>query len=116
MARRTKQEIAADNQLLERIIDTLHRNDAAVYKAIVLLGNEQTAEEQMAHAAIQHNGKGFSMVDAKYGTYLREVILRDGQLRGKLLTDARRISLKYARTQLFQRAKVKRDLKGAVHG
>lgn len=116
MARRSKEQIAADNQLLESIIKTLNENDTAVCKAIVLLGNEQTAEEKMAHAALQHNGKGFSMVDANYGTFLREVILREGQLRGRLLDDARRISLKYARTQLFERAKVKRDLKGAANG
>ncbi len=49
------------------------------------------------------------MVDANYGTFLRDVILREGQLRGRLLSDARRISLKYARTQLFERAKLKRE-------
>ena len=116
MARRSKEQIAADNNLLESIIETLKTNDVAVCKAIVLLGNDQTAEEQAAHAALQHNGKGFSMVDANYGTFLREVILREGKLRGKLLTDGRRIALKYAKTQLFERAKVKRDRKGAANG
>ncbi|MND90862.1 hypothetical protein D3C80_829580 [compost metagenome] len=112
MARRTKAEVAADNALIESIIKTLNENDVAVCKAIVLIGNDQTAEEKEAHAALQHNGKGFSMVDANYGTFLRDVILREGKLRGKLLADGRRIALKYARTQLFDRAKKKRDRHG----
>ncbi|MNB85829.1 hypothetical protein D3C75_327500 [compost metagenome] len=119
MARRTKAEVAADNALIESIINTLNSSDVAVCKAIVLIGNDQTAEENAAHAALQHNGKGWSMVDANYGTFLREVILRDGKLRGKLLDDARRISLKYAKTQLFERAKIKRAreaAKGTAHG
>lgn len=109
MARRTKEQVAADNALIESIIKSLNESDVAVCKAIVLIGNDQTAEEKEAHAALQHNGKGFSMVDANYGTFLRDVILREGQLRGRLLSDARRISLKYARTQLFERAKLKRE-------
>lgn len=109
MARRSKEQVAADNALIESIIKSLNESDVAVCKAIVLIGNDQTAEEKEAHAALQHNGKGFSMVDANYGTFLREVILREGKLRGRLLDDARRISLKYARTQLFERAKLKRE-------
>lgn len=112
MARRSKEQVAADNALIESIIKTLNENDVAVCKAIVLIGNDQTAEEKEAHAALQHNGKGFSMVDANYGTFLRDVILREGKLRGRLLDDGRRIALKYARTQLFERAKKKRDLHG----
>jgi len=112
MARRTKEQVAADNALIESIIKSLNESDVAVCKAIVLIGNEQTAEEKNAHAALQHNGKGFSMVDANYGTFLREVILREGKLYGKLLDGARKMALKYARTQLFERAKIKRDRHG----
>lgn len=112
MARRTSEEVAADKALVAAIIRALNEDTQAVCKAIVLLGNEQTPEEEAAHAALQHNGRGWSMVDANYGTFLRDVILRDGTLRGKLLDDARRIALKYARTQLFERAKRKRALGG----
>lgn len=108
MARRTREEVAADNALIESIIKALNEDDAAVAKAIVVIGNAQTSDEMSAHAALQHNGRGWSMVDANYGTFLREVVLRDGRLRGRLLDDARRIALKYAKTQLFERAKAKR--------
>lgn len=118
MARRTREQVAADNALIESIITTLNSSDVAVCKAIVVIGNDQTAQEKEAHAALQHNGKGWSMVDANYGTFLRETILREGKLRGKLLADARRIALKYARTQLFERAKIKRakQAQGGGHG
>lgn len=107
MARRSREEVAADNALIERIIKSLNESDAAVTKAIIVIGNEQTSNELTSHAALEHNGRGWSMVDANYGTFLRETALREGKLWGKLLVDARRIALKYAKTQLFARAKAK---------
>lgn len=113
MARRTREQVIADNELIARIIKTLNEDDFAVAKAIVVIGNDQTEDELSAQAALQHNGRGWSMVDANYGTFLRSVVLRDGKLQGKLLADGRRIALKYARTQLFERAKQKIAAKGA---
>lgn len=109
MARRTSAQVQADNKLIEDIRASLETNPKAVYRAIKMLRDMQTVDEQSSHATLQSNGAGFSMVDANYGTFLADVIDREGSLRGRLLVDGRRIALKYARTQLFAAAKEKRD-------
>jgi hypothetical protein len=109
MARRTKEQVKADNELIERIRQSLETNPKAVCRAIMLLQRKQTADEQNSHATLQSNGVGFSMTDANYGSFLASVIAREGSLRGKLLTDARRLALKYHRTQLFQAAKERQN-------
>lgn len=111
MARRTSEQVKADNKLVEDIQNSLNTNPSAVVKAIRMLRDMQTADEQSSNATLQSNGRGFSMVDANYGTFLASVADRDGTLRGKLLNDARRLALKYSRTQLFEAAKAKRDAK-----
>lgn len=109
MARRTSEQVKADNLLIENIRRSLETNPKAVARALCMLRDMQTADEQSSNATLQHNGVGFSMVDANYGQFLAGVVDRDGGLRGKLLEDGRRLALKYSRTQLFEAAKAKRD-------
>lgn len=109
MARRTSAQVAADNQLIEDIRSSLQNNPKAVCRALKMLAALQTEDERSSKATLQHNSSGFTMVDANYGTFLAEVIDREGGLRGKFLEDGRRIALKYSRTQLFAKAKEKRD-------
>ncbi|MNC24624.1 hypothetical protein D3C75_726830 [compost metagenome] len=106
--RRTKEEIKADNELLDRIIRHLDGNPEAVVRAIILIGDAQTQDEQEHHAALQHNGVGWSMMDANFGTFLHSVAKQQGKFHGKLLDQARTLAKKYAKTQLFAHAKAKR--------
>lgn len=112
MARRTKEQMKADNELLDRINRHLDTNPEAVVRAIILIGDAQTQDEQEHRAALQHNGAGWSMVDANYGTFLHSVAKQNGRFYGKLLDDARRLAKKYAKTQLFAHAKAKRAKEG----
>lgn len=107
MARRTKEEIAADNALLERIHRHLDGNNEAVVRAIILIGDAQTQDEKEASAALQHNGVGWSMVDANYGNWLYGIAKEKGVFYGKNLDGARRLAKKYAKTQLMAHAKAK---------
>ena len=112
MARRTKEQIKADNELLDRIIRHIKGNPEAVVRAIILIGDAQTKDEQEAQAALQHNGAGWSMADANYGTFLHRIAKADGRFPAKLFDSAQRLALKYARTQLFAHAKAKRAKEG----
>lgn len=109
MARRTSEQVKADNKLKDDIRNSLENNPKAVCKALTMLRNRQTADERNSHATLQSNGQGFTMADANYGTFLAGVVDREGNLRGKFLADGRRIALKYVNTQLFEAAKEKRD-------
>lgn len=109
MARRTSDQVRADNVLIDQIRQSIETNPKTVVRAITLLASFQTAGEKEMKASAVDNGQGFSQVDANYGTFLAEVAAREGRLHGKFLNDARRIALKYHRTQLFEAAKAKRD-------
>lgn len=108
MARRTKEQIKADNELLDRINHHLDNNPEAVVRAVILIGDAQTQDEQDQHAALQHNGVGWSMMDANFGSFLHSVAKQNGRFNGKLLDQARHLVKKYAKTQLFAHAKAKR--------
>lgn len=109
MARRTKQQIEEDNKLLDEIRTSISNNPKAVCKAIRILHGYQTEEERLQHATTRTNGVGFSAMDANFGSFLYEVIQRDGTLKGKLLEQGRRLAMKYAKTQLFAVAKAKQN-------
>ncbi len=97
----------ADQPIVDSIIKALETNDKAVEKAILILGSYQTASEQESHAALVHNGRGFSRAHANFGMWAYKILISGGHLRGNALTKAREITLRYARTQLLERAKEK---------
>ncbi len=111
--RRTKEEVKADNELLDRINRHLEANPEAVVRAIILIGDAQTRDEQEQQAALQHNGVGWSMVDAHYGSFLHEIAKREGRFYGKNLEGAKKLAKKYAKTQLFNHAKAKQKKEAA---
>lgn len=114
MARRTSEQVKADEALIEEIKQSLQTNPKAVCRAIMLLQRNQTADERTAHATLQRNNVGFTMVDADFGAFLAGVIAREHTLRGSLLEKGRKMTMKYARTQLFAAAKERRN--GKSHG
>lgn len=110
MARRTKAQVQEDEALIKAIVDSLYKNPQAVTKAILILGDNQTPGEKDCKATVDSNGIGFSMVHATYGTFLYNIAVREGKLFGPNLEAARKIALRYARTQLFAAAKAKREV------
>lgn len=94
----------ADQPVVESILKALDENPQAVMRAIVIIGNNQTAEEMASEATLQHNGVGFTGTDARYGTYLYGQIKSGRGLSAKMLEGARKMAKKYARTQLLASA------------
>jgi len=123
MARRTKEEVAAERALVERIHASLDRSVAAVERAMVLLYERQTAAEQASEITTEHNAVGFSANDATVGTRIvKNVILRataagvrpGKRLWGTSLAISRRIAHRYAATQLLDAALAKRGAEDAA--
>lgn len=102
----------ADRPLVDKIIHSLDTNNAAVERAMLLLGDRQTQEELANEATLKHNSIGFSSAHARFGAYVYGVLKNGGHLKGKTLTVARHIAKRYARTQLLQLAKDKLSQQG----
>jgi hypothetical protein len=51
-----------------QIIELLATKDKAIARALVVLKNNQTADEQMCEATTHHNGRGFRPCHARVGT------------------------------------------------
>lgn len=105
MARRSKEEIAAEKALISRIYDAIDNDPRAVAKAIYTVGKNQTQSEQESHAALNDNGIGWSRCDANFGQFLFNVVSEKGYVPTGLLDKARSLIRKYAKTQLLTRAK-----------
>lgn len=103
----------ADQPLVDAILKSLDTNDAAVEKAIRILAERQTAEELAKEATLKHNLVGFSSAHARFGALAYDIVSKGGHLKGKLLTVARHIAKRYARTQLLAIAKEKAAQKEA---
>lgn len=103
----------ADQPIVDAILKSLEENDAAVEKAMLLLGRRQTPEELAQEATLKHNNVGFSSAHARFGALAYDIVSKGGHLKGKLLTVARHIAKRYARTQLLAIAKEKAAQKEA---
>jgi len=80
----------------EEIKELLMKSDKAVMRGLVVIYSLQTAEERSAEVTIEHNGVGFSGVDAKFLSSLAEQIQKRGSLSEKQMFYARKKILKYA--------------------
>jgi hypothetical protein len=79
----------------DEIVDLLAKRDRAVEKALVVLFDRQTADEQATDATAHHNRVGFNGVDAKFGSSLARQV-RDGRgLSNRQMAAARRMVAKY---------------------
>ena len=67
------------------IIDLLQRNDKAIARALVVLNERQTIDEQTSEATKYHNGVGFTGADAAMGTSMAQFYARRGYLTEKQL-------------------------------
>lgn len=118
MGRRSSAEVAADREMVARIVASLNSSVAAVERAMVLLYKRQTATEQEAEITTEHNAVGFAANDATVATRItKNVILKayaagvpeGSRLWGSSLEIARRIAKRYAATQLLEAAKAKAE-------
>lgn len=80
----------------EEIEDLISKSNKAVGRALVRLYERQTQEEKNVDAALVENGRGFSKVDAEFGSSLARSFTEYGHFTGKQLPYARKIALKYA--------------------
>ena len=65
------------------IVNLLRVNDRAVARALVVLKNRQTADEQRAEESKYHNGRGFRPCHAAVGTSMAMFYERNGYLTQK---------------------------------
>lgn len=94
----------------EFILDLLSRNDRAVERAIVVLFENQTADEQLSANTRHENGRGFRKNHARKGTYYAKWVLSGRKLTGEHLENARGMARLYVR-QLVEAARVKQASK-----
>ena len=81
----------------------LKNNSRAVQRAMIVLYNRQTADEQSTETTRHHNGIGFSHWAARSGTYYANWVLKGRRLSGRHLEKARKIALHHSR-QLVEEA------------
>ncbi len=67
------------------IIKLLQTNDKAIARALVVLNERQTADEQRSEDTKYHNGIGFTGADAKMGTSMAKFYEARGYLSPKQL-------------------------------
>lgn len=80
----------------EEIKTMLQTNDNAVLRGVVVIYSLQTADEKAVGETREHNGVGFSGVDAEFMSSIAKFILSRGYLTDKQMTYARKKILKYA--------------------
>jgi hypothetical protein len=74
----------------ESITALLARNDNAVERALLVLFDRQTADEQMTDATRQHNGRGFTAFDAEIFSSFAKQVRQGRTLSPKQLALARK--------------------------
>lgn len=68
-----------------QIVELLRTNDKALCRALVLLNNRQTTDEQAQEHTKYHNGRGFRPCHAKMGTSMATFFTKRGYLSPKQL-------------------------------
>lgn len=67
----------------EYIVNLLKTNDRAVARALVVLNERQTTDEQSAESTRHLNAQGFRPCHARMGTSMAKFFIRNGYLTGK---------------------------------
>lgn len=69
----------------QEIIALLNKNPKAIARALVVLNERQTTDEQISEATINQNGRGFTLADARMGTSMANYYTKFGRLSEKQL-------------------------------
>lgn len=99
----------SDKAIRDELSELLNKNNRAVERAIVVLFERQTQDEQNIEDAIYRNNQGFSGSTVKRGSYYARWIMSGKHLSGKYLDNARKIAQLHIR-QLVDLTKIKRRL------
>jgi hypothetical protein len=67
----------------QHIVNLLQHNDKAIARALVVLNQRQTLDEQTDEHTKHNNGVGFTPADARMGTSMAQFYLRRGYLTEK---------------------------------
>jgi len=94
----------------EEIVNLLNTNPKACERALVVLFNRQTTDEQNTEDTLHHNNQGFCSYDAKAGTYFAKLVLRGLKLNEKALAWCRHTNSK----GVHRLAKYHRQLNEAI--
>ena len=81
----------------------LNSNPRAVGRAMIVLFERQTADEQQRSSTRHQNGRGFNAYSARSGSYYARWVQSGRQLTGRHLVKARLIALRHSR-QLVEEA------------
>ncbi len=65
------------------IVKLLTSNDRAIVRAVIVLNDRQTADEQLHEATTHNNGIGFTGADARMGTSMAQFFAKRGYLTEK---------------------------------
>ena len=98
-----------NKELRASLIHQLSINSKLVERAIVVLYQRQTTDEQTNSATVYQNGQGFCAYAARRGTYYAKYVLSGGRLTGVHLDRARNIAVKHVR-QLVEMAEKKQHV------
>lgn len=82
-------------QWKEYIQDLLDKNPNALYKAVLVVYNNQTYEEKQSGVTISENNKGFSKIDCVFLTHIAHKIKRRQNLTAKEFYQTRAKMKKY---------------------
>jgi hypothetical protein len=99
----------------EAIVQLLATDDRALCRALVLLNERQTADEQASEATRYHNGRGFRPCHARMGTSMANFFTRRGYLSPKQLAYWRKpmkcgnMRIGIYSAQLLEEAKLKQE-------
>jgi hypothetical protein len=74
----------------DSICELLKRNDRAVERALIVLYNNQTEDEQNAHVTSHANGRGFTGYDAEFYSSLAERVISGQHLSPRMLACLRK--------------------------
>jgi len=90
----------------EDIDRILNSNPRAVGRAMIVLFQRQTADEQRRSSTRHQNGRGFNAYSARSGSYYARWVKSGRRLTGRHLAKARSIALRHSR-QLVEEANEK---------
>jgi len=95
-----------NKELRASILHQLSINPKLVERAMVVLYEAQTMDEQNSSTTVYQNGKGFNAYSARLGTYYAKYIMSGQRLTGVHLNRARKIAMKHVK-QLVELAEKK---------
>lgn len=78
----------------DSIVSLLKTNDKAIARALVVLNERQTLDEQSLEYTKYNNGKGFRPCDARMGTSMAKFYTRTGYLSTKQLAYWKKTNVK----------------------